>query len=301
MGPHFLCIGAPRCGTTRMHLELGRHPQIQELPGKELYSLDERKSMLLSRGKPFEPRAARVKTWAARWQRRYAKAPRRLEWGLKWLDQYSQGGKSLDAYMALFEVPAGKIAGDMSPNLCRLAPAEVRAIRNRLGDIRVFMLTRDPIERDWSHAKLMLQYEKTDIQQSDEEYIRYIGSNGCQSYSNYVKMIDIWSNNFTSFRIFYLDDIAEKPQEMMHEVCEFLNIDPNAPQFSNIAPNPASTEMGQFVRTPKIYEAQKRISEPLMAELKARLGGHPAAWHDRHFGSTPTPHNSLAMSDSRDG
>jgi hypothetical protein len=264
-----------------MYKNLRRHPQIQDLPGKEL--------MLLSGHRSPARRAVRIEEWTRRWRRRYAKAPGRLEWGLEWLDRYSQAGESLDAYMKLFDVPAGRLAGDMSPDFCRLAADEVRDVRSRVGDIRVFMLARDPIERDWSHAKLALQYRKTDVQQSDDQYIEYICSPRCQLYSNYARMIDIWGENFTLFRIFYLDDIIKNPQETMQEVYKFLNIDLAPPNSSKIAPNSASKEIGKFVRTPQIYEAQKRISEPLMAALRDRLGGYPAAWYDRHFGGTPIP------------
>jgi hypothetical protein len=225
-----------------------------------------------------------------------------LEWGLKWLDQYAQAGNDLNAYMALFNVPAGKLAGDMSPNFCRLGAIEVQDIRKKLGDIPVFLLIRDPIERDWSHAQLMLQHHKSRVQQSDDAYIEYIFTPRCQSYSNYLRMIDIWGGLFSKFSVFYLDDIAERPQHVMKKICEFLNIADDAPKFKidELAPNP-SVKLGKFVRTPAIYEAQKRISEPLMAELKARLGGHAAAWYDRHFGGAPMPLEASATADVRQG
>ena len=281
MGPHFLCIGAPRCGTTWLYDELSRHPQIQRLPGKELMFLGDRR-------RPQE-KARRVKGWAWRWRHKYKDAPGELEWGLRWLERYSKLGESLNVYLSLFHLPEGKLAGDISPTLCRIADSEVRNIRAQLGDIRVFMLARDPIERDWSHAQLILQHHKTAEQQSDAAYIEFIGSERCQILSNYLRMMDLWGGIFSAFRVFYLDDITVRPNELMREVCEFLDIDPDPPGFkvSEIAPNPTAEEIGKFVRSPQIYEAQKRISEPLMTALNARLEGHPAAWYARHYGQAP--------------
>lgn len=295
MGPHFLCIGAPRCGTTWMYRNLGRHPQIQQLPGKELQFISARNF----------PRAtdAQVAWWTERWQRTRSKDPEQLEWGLRWLKGYAALEESFESYSALFDIPEGKLAGDMSPDFCRLDLSGVRDVRQGLGDIPVFLLARDPIERDWSYAQLVLQYNKTAVQLTDETYIKFIESRRCQVFSDYIRMIDKWSYNFTNFKVFYLDDIKDNPQGLIRDVCRFLNIDPNPPRYGvrEMAPNPASREIGTFVRTPAIYEAQKRISEPLMAKLKARLGGHPAAWYDRHFGSTPMPHDSFEMSDTRQG
>ncbi len=75
----------------------------------------------------------------------------------------------------------------------------------------------------------------------------------------------------------------------MREVYEFLELDLNPPELTIIeqSVNPTAVEIGKFERSPQIYEAQKRISEPLMAEMKTRLGGYPAAWYDRHYASAP--------------
>jgi hypothetical protein len=263
-----------------MYLNISRHPQIQELPGKEL--------KVLNGGRSRKQKAARVARWTARWQRKYARKPKQLEWGLKWLERYSQQEDGLESYLTLFDTPAGTLSGDMSPNFCWMPPAKVRDIRSRLGDIRVFMLARDPIERDWSDAQLALQYRKTALQKSDDEYIKYISSRDCQRFSNYLDIIDVWSKYFNNFRVFYFDEIVTKPQKLMEDVFKFLNIDqrPKGYKVREMAAGATSIEVGEFVRTRQIYEAQKRISKPLMAELKIRLGGHPAVWYDRHFGST---------------
>jgi hypothetical protein len=280
MGPHYICIGAPRCGTTWMYENLNRHPQIQPLPGKELKFLNGTRTP--------EEKAARIRWWGRRWRRTYAKAPAEREWGAKWLERFSQP-ESFDVYETLFETPPGKVAGDMTPNFCRMPAAKVRDIRNKLGDVRVFMMVRDPIERDWSDAQLALQHHKTAVQQSDDAYIDYIASRGCQTFSNYPRAIDTWGSLFSHFAFFYFDDIINDPNGMMKRVCEFVGIDPNPPEFtvSRVAPNPTSVEIGNFVRSQNIYEAQKRISEPLMGALKSRFDGYPAAWYHRHYGAAP--------------
>jgi hypothetical protein len=266
-----------------MYDNLYRHPQIQDLPGKELRFWSGKRS-------PQE-KERRIGIWIRNWRRKYANSPDQMAWGLKWLERYSRADDDLEIYLSLFDAPGEKLVGDMSVNLCRIPPAEVRDIRRKLGDIPVFLLARDPIERDWSDAQLMLQHHKSRVQQSDDAYIKYISSIQCQQYSNYIRIIDLWTGFFTKFMIFYFDDIQQRPHRLMRDVCRFLNIDPKPSGFrvQEVAPNPTSVEIGKFARTPAIYEAQKRISEPLMAEQKARLGGHAAAWYDRHFGGTPMP------------
>ena len=39
-GPNFLCIGAPKAGTTWLHTHLARHPHIWLTPQKEMHFFD---------------------------------------------------------------------------------------------------------------------------------------------------------------------------------------------------------------------------------------------------------------------
>jgi hypothetical protein len=176
-----------------------------------------------------------------------------------------------------------------------MKPEEANNIRNKLGDLPVFLLIRDPIERDWSDAQMALQYHKSAVQQDDAAYIRYISSDRCQRFSNYIRIIDVWANIFPNFRVFYLDDISRRPRELIRDVCEFLNLAADVPDFTvdEIAPNPASAEIGKFVRSPEVYAAQKVISKPLMEELKDRLGGYATAWYERHYSTTTTGRHPL--------
>ena len=56
--------------------------------------------------------------------------------GAKWLNRYAELEESFESYSALFNIPQGKLAGDMSTDFCRLAASDVRDVRQGLGDIR---------------------------------------------------------------------------------------------------------------------------------------------------------------------
>lgn len=121
--PDFLIVGAPKAGTTALHVALGRHPQLY------LSRVKEPKYFLTSgrpraQGGPGDAKTLREQVW----QR--------------------------DKYEALFaDAPAGALLGE-STSLYLHDAVAMQRIRTAIPDVRIIALLRDPVDRahsNWAH------------------------------------------------------------------------------------------------------------------------------------------------------
>jgi hypothetical protein len=121
--PDFLIAGAPKAGTTALHVALARHPQLY------LSRLKEPKFFLTdgpprAQGGPGDARTLLEQVW----QR--------------------------DKYEALFaDAPPGALLGE-STSLYLHDPVAIQRIRTAIPDVRVIALLRDPVDRahsNWAH------------------------------------------------------------------------------------------------------------------------------------------------------
>jgi hypothetical protein len=121
--PDFLIAGAPKAGTTALHVALARHPQLYLSRVKEpKYFLSDGRPR--SQGGPGDARTLREQVW----QR--------------------------DKYEALFsDAPPGSLLGESTSLYLRDADA-LRRIKAAIPDVRIIALLRDPVDRahsNWAH------------------------------------------------------------------------------------------------------------------------------------------------------
>jgi Sulfotransferase domain len=121
--PNFLIVGAPKAGTTALHVALARHPQLY------LSRVKEPKYFLTSgrpraQGGPGDAKTLREQVWEP------------------------------DNYEALFaDAPPGTLLGE-STSLYLNDGAAVKRIRAAIPDVRIIALLRDPVDRahsNWAH------------------------------------------------------------------------------------------------------------------------------------------------------
>ena len=123
--PDFFVIGAPKAGTTALHVALARHPQIFMSRVKEpKYFLTDGPPP--ARGGPGDARTFREYVW------------RRAD------------------YEALFaEAPTGSLRGE-STSLYLHDPQALRRMRDEVPSAKLIALLRDPVERahsNWTHLR----------------------------------------------------------------------------------------------------------------------------------------------------
>jgi hypothetical protein len=112
--PDFIIIGAPKCGTSWLQGALGQHPNIIIVPDEiEYFSSNLHRHPLDWYVSLFEHRV-----------------------------QEAANGKATPC-----------LVGEKSARYCSLPPDRIQLVRRLLPDVRLVLMTRDPVTRHWSHAK----------------------------------------------------------------------------------------------------------------------------------------------------
>jgi hypothetical protein len=111
--PHFIIIGAPKCGTSWMQRALGQHPEILMVP-------DEIEYFSMHLGYP-------------------------VEWYVSHFSRATRHTKSLPR--------TSYVLGEKSARYCAIKLDRIAFVHRLLPNARLILMTRDPIARHWSQAK----------------------------------------------------------------------------------------------------------------------------------------------------
>ncbi|MBI4486220.1 MAG: sulfotransferase [Acidobacteria bacterium] len=112
--PHFIIIGAPKCGTSWLQGALGQHPHIIVVPDEIEY---------------FSSNAEKYP----------------LNW---YLDHFAQRIKAASAGKA-----TPWLVGEKSARYCSIPADRIAIVHRLLSHARLILMIRDPVARHWSHAK----------------------------------------------------------------------------------------------------------------------------------------------------
>jgi hypothetical protein len=203
--PEFLVIGAPKAGTTALHVALAQHPQLFMSRVKE-------PKFFLTDGPP--PRAGGPGDAAT----------------------YRQHVWRRSDYEALFDsAPRGTLRGE-STTLYLRDHAACRRIRRTIPEARLIAVLRDPVDRahsNWTHLHSAGLEPESDFRRAcalEERrmaagwapFWRYIGQ------GKYGEQLDHLYSLFPREQVLLLmyRDLREAPVETIDRVCRFLGVEP---------------------------------------------------------------------------
>jgi len=112
--PHFIIIGAPKCGTSWLQGALGQHPHVIVVPDEIEYF------------------SSKLDTYPLAW----------------YLDLFKQRVRAASAQKA-----SPWLVGEKSARYCSMSADRIQLVRRLLPDVRLILMTRDPVARHWSHVK----------------------------------------------------------------------------------------------------------------------------------------------------
>jgi len=221
--PHFLCIGAQKAATSWLYAILKQHPNVWMPPIKEVHFFD---------------RLAKQRLDLRRY-RGIAEKRRRLavEQGLdaELIDYFgrvsSYDEASLDWYREVFSWPVApdvKI-GDITPAYLDIPEQTVRYAREQLGDIKIIVIVRHPLDRELSQLRMAATraargYRKV---KTEKQWMRIFNSMvGDSRRGSYSTGIPLWQDAFSekNFLALPFGDVRETPQLVMKRVEDFLEI-----------------------------------------------------------------------------
>lgn len=279
--PDFLGIGAQKAGTTWLHANLRGHPQLWLPPIKELHYFDE--IYFESHKLWCRPQRQQKCIEILSWYLQHVPEP---EWDFKFIATISDiavANLNDDWYRGIFGLAAqAQICGEVNPDyfllrgkgithLCRLAP-----------DARIIVCLRDPIERNWSHVRMMATTRRLEENAAGIETLS--SSEGVIERSDYPLLLDRWSRFVDAGRmlVIFMDDIIARPAFVLSQVCDHLGVEYRESYFP--AAGKVVHEGRGMDMPPKIYEAMKSRLEPVYVELAKRYPAVAGAWLERHYG-----------------
>jgi len=137
--------------------------------------------------------------------------------------------KGLDWYKDLF--PAnGDVRGEITPAYAILPIDKIKEIYVMNPDLRLIYLVRNPRDRAWSAAKMMMNrqglvFEKT----PDEWFIKQFQSQDSRMRGDYESCLTNWKSVFPNEQILVLDysKITKNPVDLMVKICAHISIPAN--------------------------------------------------------------------------
>lgn len=221
--PDFFCIGPQRTGSTWLHANLVRHPEILMHRDKETFFFS-------TIGEPSAPRF------------RY----RSLE---DYLESFrdTPGELILKNYHALrrsgrFYNP--RIRGESTASYCVLRDEVLEDLRLLNPDLKIIMLLRDPVERAWSHANKDLVRD-TGKAATDEQYLDFFSRPDQLARADYQAIIERWRGFLKPGHILLAPSarIESDPAGLVSDALKFLGakkIRPSSSRHLYSRQNPTS-------------------------------------------------------------
>lgn len=270
--PHFLCIGAQRSGTTWLHENLNRHPDIYLPPGKEVHYFDQRFGPEPHRWHPS--RVGCLKS------REATKQGRKVE---KWFHLFADSYTVNDEWYAkVFSfAPPSAVIGDITPAYAILPDAGVAHAAWLMPEANIIYILRDPVERMVSGAwhELMLGRKGKDLP-TWEEFKSELQGERCRSRSRYSQTIKTWQQHFPSQRllIIFHDDIVSRPHYVLQKVCDHLKVSYDPSFFPSV-----DTRINSNKAIPAEYleparQLARELCEGEIARLSELVSSIPEKW-----------------------
>lgn len=203
--PHFLVLGPQRTGSTWLHANLVRHPQVRMHRDKETFYFS-------TLGQPGHPR-------------------HRYEFLEDYLASFAESFSelALKNYHALRRCgrtyrPA--VTGESTASYCVLPDEVIAGIMRLRPDLKAILFLRDPVARAWSHATKDLVRDRTDPP-SDAEMRAFLQSPDQLARADYAGMITRWRRHLRPGHLLVLpyERIAADPEALLDEVNTFLGVE----------------------------------------------------------------------------
>ena len=271
-GPHFICIGAQRAGTSWLYAVLERHTAFWLPPVKELHYFDD--PLLLNRSRYYQLMRMRLLV-GARFRRPLT------TWDLR----YFFSRRSDSWYCSLFEPARNRelISGEFTPTYATLDEATFSRIRKINPAVKIVFIMRDPVMRSWSSVLKSCMKHGANDSLNAEVAIAHANRKGVVEKSSYLRTIEKLERVFPRQQIHYgfFDEIASSPETFLARILSFLGVDPQVAAPTLPAGPIGSSAAG--TRPPIEFErhlAARYLND--VGRLCQHFEGPPQLWRARY-------------------
>jgi hypothetical protein len=284
--PDFIGIGAQKAGTTWLHKMLLQHQDVWLPPVKELHYFN----MLHLNGgqRSVSPPAAfeqRLANTTLRSVKRALKSQLAMPEQLKLIYSLSLIGiheMTDEWYGRIFQAaPEESICGEITPEYAILPDEGIEHIFRLQPRTKIIFILRDPIDRGWSQLKMMQKRATIADAQNSE---RTLKKRDFFARADYMNTIERFRKHVKEedFLVLYFDDIAERPQEVLSSVCEFLGVNFAPEKFEGL--NEATNQGLPATMEPELYNKIRERLEPVYQRLLVLDNPIVKKWYHKHYG-----------------
>jgi hypothetical protein len=200
--PDFFCIGPQRTGSTWLHSNLVKHPEILLHRDKETFYFS-------TLGHPSSPR------FRYRYLEDYLASFRNTPW-----ENLLKNYHSLRRCGCLH---GSRILGESTASYCVLSDEVLAEIVSLNPELKAILLLRNPLERAWSHAKKDLVRDANRAA-TPEEFLAFCATPEQIARADYAGIIARWRNHLKPghFLVAPASRIQSQPDSLLADVLAFL-------------------------------------------------------------------------------
>jgi len=243
--PDFFCIGPQRTGSTWLHTNLVKHPEILMHRDKETFFFS-------TLGRPDLPRF------------RYKSLETYLE---SFSDTFQE--KILKNYHAIrrcgrFYHPT--LIGESTASYCVVDEEIIAEILQINPDLKAIILLRHPLERAWSHAKKDLVRDASGKAQA-KDFLAFCSSEDQLRRADYKAIIERWTKYLKPGHLLVTpaERIESDPEKLLSDVLGFIGADvTSAPSERHVITRQNATSGMQIPE-----EIQSTLQELLQPYIKS--------------------------------
>jgi len=133
-----------------------------------------------------------------------------------------------ETYLNLFAETKKKIVGEASVHYLYHYKTVIPKIKEKLGDIKIIICLRNPIQRTTSNIKYLKMHHKNDINIELFNEKKYIGKNYNSFWfytkqSMYYNQVKGYKDSFSDVLVITQENLRDKTIDTLNEVYDFLN------------------------------------------------------------------------------
>lgn len=283
-GPDFICVGAQKGGTRWLFDQLNHHPDFWMPAIKELHYFNENVHV-----KWAVPLHRKTQRNLDRLNRKLTRSHMRPlnETDIQWLEALiwlRDKPFDYDLYARLFGPRDARLSGDITPTYSIIAPEKISAARARFPDAKIVYLAREPIERFWSHYRMIAGQQKWQNVEDLATVEHFIETGSGLHHSAVTRNVMRWrdAGRADTFGLFFFDDLRTDAAGLRQRVLAFLGGNPETPSGALTPEFNRKSKGAKAVMSPEVRE---RLIGLLGEDIKiaaAELGGPAAAWPEKY-------------------
>lgn len=272
--PDFLCVGTQKACTTWLDSMLRMHPDLWLPPIKELQYFNEIHIPGHKKWTQGHRLTQCIREMSSLGQSR--SVPAAVSHMLAVHLRETQVND--DWYLKIFSIaPSDSVCGEITPDYAILPERGIQHILEMSPSVRVLLMLRDPIERAWSHVRMLLKSSPAAKLETlvDRQDILQRGQ--------YKSMLERWENHVSPARLLvqFADDVQEHPERVIRRICDFLGVSVSAARFGDL--NRTIHKGEPRIIDPAAYAKWKHVYEPDIRYVAARFPNPAGSWLRRHF------------------